>query len=252
MTRGSLVTSCGRPDGQHPALVEHEHRVGQPHDRGHDVLDEDQRDAVLARAAPRAGRSPGSRSDGTSPASTSSSSSTRGRLASARASSSRLRPAVGRPLLCTSRHCRVPTRSTTSAATRSASPARWYRRRMAATATFSSTVIEPNGRISWNVRTMPACGDPVRCEPGDVAAVEVHAAAVGLSAPATRLNRVVLPAPLGPMMPWMLPSSTSKATSSTARETAEGPADVLDPQQAHRRAPAPGSRRRCPWAAAAR
>ena len=56
----------------------------------------------------------------------------------------------------------MPTRSMTSAATRSASR-RLVPAAMAAIATFSSTLTEPNGRISWNVRAMPACDDPVRC-----------------------------------------------------------------------------------------
>ena len=43
----------------------------------------------------------------------------------------------------------------TSAATRSAS-CRLVPAAMAATATFSRTLTDPNGRISWNVRAMPA------------------------------------------------------------------------------------------------
>ena len=87
---------------------------------------------------------------------------------------------------------------------------------IAATATFSSTLTEPNGFISWNVRTMPAratlCGaKPVMSRPSSITVP-----ACGAMAPATRLNRVVFPAPLGPMMPRMLPSCTSKETSSTA------------------------------------
>ena len=41
--------------------------------------------------------------------------------------------------------------------------------------------------------------------------------AVGRSAPAIRLNTVVLPAPLGPMSPVIVPGRTRKETSSTAR-----------------------------------
>src|SRR5215471_2240391 len=43
------------------------------------------------------------------------------------------------------------------------------------------------------------------------------APASGTSAPAIRLNKVVLPAPLGPMSPVMVPASTVKLTPSTAR-----------------------------------
>src|SRR4029079_17911333 len=40
--------------------------------------------------------------------------------------------------------------------------------------------------------------------------------AVGASTPVTRLNSVVLPAPLGPITAWMAPGSTTRSTSATA------------------------------------
>ena len=43
----ALLIDLARRQGITVVLVEHEHRVRQPHDRGHDVLDEHQRHAVL-------------------------------------------------------------------------------------------------------------------------------------------------------------------------------------------------------------
>ena len=40
---------------------------------------------------------------------------------------------------------------------------------------------------------------------------------VGGRAPDTRLTKVVLPAPLGPIRPWMVPAMTARSTASSAR-----------------------------------
>ena len=45
--------------------------------------------------------------------------------------------------------------------------------------------------------------------------------------PVTRLNRVVLPAPLGPMTALTAPGATPKLTCSTALKAAEGQADFV-------------------------
>ena len=89
--------------------------------------------------------------------------------------------------------------------------------------------------MSWKVRTMPAramaCGGfpvisapsrKVRPEPAEIA-------------PAMRLNTVVLPAPFGPMMPRMLPSSTSKLDVVDRRHATEPLGEALDPKDAHER-----------------
>ena len=64
-----------------------------------------------------------------------------------------------------SRHGSSPTRSMTSVAHAGRAARRERCLRMAAIATFSSTVMLPNGRMSWNVRTMPGAGTGRRASP---------------------------------------------------------------------------------------
>src|SRR5216683_3158883 len=87
---------------------------------------------------------------------------------------------------------------------------------MAPTITFSSTVRFWNGRTIWCVRTTPARtarrGDPPLITfPSRSTRPEV-----GGMDPAIMLNRVVFPAPLGPMTPRISPSFSSRSTESTA------------------------------------
>ena len=117
---------------------------------------------------------------GFSPASTSSSSSSRGCVASARASSSRLRPATVRSEAGLSSCGARPTRCATSSACAQRRAAGSRQRRCAPTAMFSRTVCCAKGCTIWKVRVMPQralrCGArPVMSSP-----VEEHAAAVRL------------------------------------------------------------------------
>ena len=71
-------------------------------------------------------------------------------------------------------------------------------------------------RTTWKVRPMPARQmrfgfSPVMSRPANRTLPPL-----GAASPFSRLNSVVLPAPLGPMMPRISPSSTSKLTSWTA------------------------------------
>src|SRR5258707_9917442 len=81
---------------------------------------------------------------------------------------------------------------------------------------FSSTEILANGWVIWNVRTMPAAqircgGSPVMSRPSSVTRP-----ALGAWKPAMAANRVVLPAPLGPISPTISPAPTSSEARSTA------------------------------------
>src|ERR1051325_1118072 len=72
--------------------------------------------------------------------------------------------------------------------------------------------------VRWNERPMPSrhtsCGArPVTSRPSSVTAP-----ASGVRWPVMRLNSVVLPAPLGPMIAAIWPRATSRLTSLTARK----------------------------------
>ena len=73
-------------------------------------------------------------------------------------------------------------------------------------ATLSTTDMLSNGRISWKVRTSPAAA--TRCAGHPVMSVPSNTTrpSLGGSWPETSENSVVLPAPLGPMMPRNSPS----------------------------------------------
>ena len=79
----------------------------------------------------------------------------------------------------------------------------------------------PNTRPCWNVRAKPSAREPLRRQAGDVAAAKRHLPASAASRPVTRLNRVVLPAPFGPMMLTSSPSSTVESTRIDGRHAAE-------------------------------
>jgi len=73
---------------------------------------------------------------------------------------------------------------------------------------FCSTVSRDSALVSWNVRTTPSratwCGDSL---PSDFP-LNAHVPVSGWSNPVSRLNSVVLPAPLGPISPVMPPRCT--------------------------------------------
>src|SRR4051794_27263533 len=81
---------------------------------------------------------------------------------------------------------------------------------------FCSTVRRDSALVSWNVRTTPWratwCG-AVRpmSRPS-----KVHDPVLGWSKPVSRLNRVVLPAPFGPIRPVIPPRWTSRWSTATA------------------------------------
>lgn len=160
------------------------------------------------------------------PAVGSSSSSTCGSSASARASSrARFRPYEREPA-GTSPCPASPTRSSSSAArpakrasarserqNRQPSPVGLAR----ASSTCWRGVSSANRLVIWKERATPrrliASGlGPVSTRPR-----MTTLPAVGLRNPVSRLNRVVLPAPLGPTRACTLPSATSRSTPSTAR-----------------------------------
>src|SRR6266851_3910706 len=87
---------------------------------------------------------------------------------------------------------------------------------MAPTITFSSTVRFWKGRTIWWVRTTPArtarLGEaPLITLPSSSTRPEV-----GGMEPAIMLNKVVFPAPFGPITPRISPSSNWRSTASTA------------------------------------
>src|SRR4051812_28916254 len=90
------------------------------------------------------------------------------------------------------------------------------RRVSAATAMFSRTLRTLKSSSRWNVRAMPRRarlygGSLVMSRPS-----RRTRPALGARRPVITLNRVVLPAPFGPMRPVILPGSALNDTSSTA------------------------------------
>ena len=82
--------------------------------------------------------------------------------------------------------------------------------------TFSSTESERMGRTIWKVRPMPrrarvCAGLRVTSSP-----LKMIDPVVDPTWPEIMLNRVVLPAPFGPMMPRISPRRASMLTSETA------------------------------------
>src|SRR5688572_17104686 len=157
-----------------------------------------------------------SHSVGRSPAITSSSSSRRGRVASARATSRRLRSGrvsedagscAFRSSPSFSRICRERARACGAERVL----------RKAPTMTLSSTVSPTKGFTSWKVRPMPAAHTWSGRSPSMRLFSNTISPASGAYTPAMTLKMVVLPAPLGPISPLMLPSGTSKEASRTAR-----------------------------------
>src|SRR5712691_106091 len=153
---------------------------------------------------------------GRRPAMVSSSRSSLGLVASARATSSRLRSGKVRD---DAFWCRLPSRSSrsiTSPAATLAFPTS-AARSSAPTTTFSSTVSAGNGRTIWKVRPMPRRHASSGVTPSMRAPAKRIVPSSGGNAPAIILNSVVLPAPFGPITAKIAPSGTVKLTSWTAR-----------------------------------
>src|SRR5690606_13254282 len=81
---------------------------------------------------------------------------------------------------------------------------------------LSSTVSRDSALVSWKVRTMPARAIWWARFPCNGCPLNVHSPLCGRSNPVNKLNRVVLPAPLGPMMAVMLPRWISRWSTFTA------------------------------------
>ena len=80
--------------------------------------------------------------------------------------------------------------------------------RWSPTLTLSMTGLSPNSRMFWNVRAIPRretfqAGPPVMSVPWK--AIDPR---VGGRKPESTLNSVVLPAPFGPMTPWIEPAGS--------------------------------------------
>src|SRR5438132_4399482 len=77
---------------------------------------------------------------------------------------------------------------------------------------FSSTVIEPKRRMFWKVRQMPSAVRRYAGRSPISLPSKRMCPASALSAPVTRLKKVVLPAPFGPMIAWIPPASTVRSS----------------------------------------
>ena len=162
-----------------------------------------------------------------SPDAGSSSNSTEGRAPRARPSSTNRAWPVGSAPTETSANSDSPSRSsitcTSASVGRSSPDARYWRaveplrsqvRRISIPArTLSATESEANTSRRWKVRPRPSrarlwVGIPLTSLP-----MSRTDPLVGVTTPQTALNRVVLPAPLGPISPTTLPWSTARETS---------------------------------------
>src|SRR5437667_552336 len=151
-----------------------------------------------------------------SPAITSSSKRSVGSVASARASSSRLRSARVRREASSEARSTSATRSRTARAAASASAmAGW--RASAATFTLSSTESRAKGRTIWKVRARPSRQMSCGLSPPRRRSRNRISPSSGARNPESRLKTVVFPAPLGPMRPTISPSATVRSSPSTAR-----------------------------------
>src|SRR5438309_1427856 len=154
-------------------------------------------------------------SDGVRPAITSSRRRRRGRVASARATSRRLRRAIGSALARAWACGASPHVSTTRSASRRAA----LTRRSLVSApiiTLSTTERLPKGFTSWNVRVRPrrqiTCGGrPPTSRPS-----KTTRPPAARKYPPMTLKSVVLPAPFGPMLPKWAPLRTASLTARTA------------------------------------
>ena len=172
---GESITACGSPSAILRPKFEHDEPVDHGEQRMHDVLDPDDRDAALRGCRGWCPTS-SSHSPSVSPPAISSSSRRRGSVASARASSSRLRSSsVSVPAR------RFGERQQAGALRGCRRSARRPRARalsrpcVAPTSRFSNTVRFSKGCGIWNDRPMPARRARCGGARGDVAAVEADA-----------------------------------------------------------------------------
>src|SRR5688572_17982378 len=157
-----------------------------------------------------------SHSVGRKPAITSSSSSNLGRVASARATSSRLRSGrVSEEAFRCAFESRLSFFRMESAWMRAAATLRSLC--SAPTMTLSSAERPAKGFTSWKVRPMPAAQTWSGRSPSILLSRSVISPLSGVWTPAIMLKMVVLPAPLGPIRATIEPSGTEKLAACTAR-----------------------------------
>ena len=82
--------------------------------------------------------------------------------------------------------------------------------------TFSSTVMLSKLRTTWNVRAMPARAHATGPIPLTRLPASRTSPRSGDTSPPIELNRLVLPAPFGPISPNISPSATENVTSTLA------------------------------------
>ena len=152
---------------------------------------------------------------GLKPAITSSSSRSRGSVASARATSRRLRSGSVSVAAMRSRLSKRSSCCNRAWARERASPTS-RRCSSAPMVTLSSTLSPGNGRTIWKVRAMPRRHTASAGRPWTGSPANVIEPPFGAMAPAIMLNSVVLPAPFGPMTAKIAPCGTAKLTRSTA------------------------------------
>ena len=229
-------TACGSPSAMTVPRP-----CDQPIDRldqhVHDVLDPHDRDALAAQS--RIVSTSAVASSSVSPAPISSRSRTEGPVASARASSSRLRsrsPRLSAPRFATPS---IPQVSSTSMERRYASRRRFRPPMVAPTKTFSKTVMPANGLGTWCARPTPRWqrrAAELRVTSWPRSSTRPPS---GRRAPARMLSNVVLPAPLGPTIPTESPSPSWRLTP-LRTSSAPNPSGCLRPRAAASRSPSGG------------
>ncbi len=128
-----------------------------------------------------------------------------------------------------------PTCARAASAAARARPDGGASRTNAPTMTFSCTVRWGNVRTTWNVRPTPRRQSALGLRPGDgLRRGSGPRPASGTRKPLSTLNSVVLPAPLGPMMPRISPLAHSKLTSASGLQTDEGLGDAAHLERAPR------------------
>src|SRR6267142_1458082 len=124
------------------------------------------------------------------------------------------RPSECRRVSPRSRACR--SRSRYERDHESAGPSPGSARRWVPTSTFWSTVYSRNSAVAWNVRAMPRRQISDGRSPEIRSRLKRISPAVRGMTPVIRLKTVLLPAPLGPMRPWIEPGATVMERSATA------------------------------------
>jgi len=147
-----------------------------------------------------------------SPPAISSSSRTRGRMASARASSRRLRSSRRSEPAVVLAWPAMPVTARASYAAPYACRPRSPAARMAPTSAFSNTVRPPSGRGTWNVRPSPILARSGGASRVTSLPCSTTRPASHRPVPVSRSSRVVLPAPFGPTTPTASPGATASET----------------------------------------